>query len=72
MAAQCFGTWPSANDLSTGPFPVQEGYFLGVLFRPDGKTIAAGYIVADFGLAEVAWCCGTWPHANAWSTTHSR
>ena len=20
--------------------------------------------------AAAAWCCGTWPHANAWSTSH--
>ena len=49
------------------PLPVKEGEVQSVAFSPDGKTIAAGY---DGG-AAAAWCCGTWPHANAWSTSRS-
>ena len=41
---------------------------MSVAFSPDGKTIAAGYAPQ----AAAAWCCGTWPRANAWSTTPRR
>ena len=50
------------------PLPVKEGDVRSVAFSPDGKTIAAGYGAAA---ATAAWCCGTWPHANGWSTSHS-
>ena len=50
------------------PLSVKEGDVESVAFSPDGKTIAAGYVPAT---AAAAWCCGTWPHANAWSTSHS-
>ena len=49
------------------PLPVKEGWVESVAFSPDGKTIAAGFAV-DYGGA--AWCCGTRPRANAWSTSH--
>ena len=32
--------------------------------RPSPPDTAASATAA-------AWCCGTWPHANAWSTSHS-
>ena len=41
---------------------------MSVAFSPDGKTIAAGF--ADIATAA-AWCCGTWPLANAWATIRS-
>ena len=50
------------------PLPVNEGRVTSVAFSPDGKTIAAGY---DNASAAAAWCCGTWPHANAWWTSRS-
>ena len=51
------------------PLPVKEGDVRSVAFSPDGKTIAAGY--GATAAAAAAWCCGTWPHANAWSTSRS-
>ena len=49
--------------------PRERGRGTSVAFSPDGKTIAAGYCV---GSRPAAWCCGTWPRANAWSTSHFR
>ena len=51
------------------PLPVKEGAVWSVAFSPDGKTLAAGYGVT--ATASAAWCSGTWPRANAWSTSHS-
>ena len=51
------------------PLAVKEGWVGSVAFSPDGKTIAAGY--SGDGVVAVAWCCGTWPHGNDWSTSHS-
>ena len=53
------------------PLAVKEGSVASVAFSPDGKTIAAGYSASDGDGRAAAWCCGTWPHANAWSTSHS-
>ena len=55
--------------LADEPLPVKEGAFTSVAFSPDGKTLAAGYGVAS--AAAAVWCCGTWPHANAWSRSPS-
>ena len=110
---------------------MEEGRVTSVAFSPDGKTIAAGYGVADLletggeraggvvlwdvaarkrlvddplpvkegrvterglqprrqdhrgrirsrrlpeigGDVQAAWCCGTWPAASGWSTSHAR
>ena len=51
------------------PLAVKEGAVASVAFSPDGKTIAAGY--DRVRRTAAGWCCGTWPHANAWSTSHS-
>ena len=48
--------------------PRERGRRSSVAFSPDGKTIAAGLHAPQ---RRAAWCCGTWPHANAWSTSHS-
>ena len=43
-----------------------EGSVWSVAFSPDGKTIATGFTATSWA----AWYCGTWPHANDWSTSH--
>ena len=51
------------------PLPVKEGDVRSVAFSPDGKTHRGR--IRQRRLRPMAWCCGTWPHANAWSTSHS-
>ncbi len=53
--------------LGDEPLPVKEGDVRSVAFSPDGKTIAAGF----WRGGGAAWCCGTWPLANDWATSHS-
>ena len=70
-AAWCCGTWPRRKRLVDEPLAVKEGSVASVAFSPDGKTIAAGYRAGIRRPGRAGWCCGTWPRANAWSTSHS-
>ena len=49
------------------PLAVKEGDVVSVAFSPTARPSRP-----DSRRRRAAeWCCGTWPHANAWSTSRS-
>ena len=57
--------------LADEPLAVKEGHVRERGLQPRRQD-HRGRIQQPRRATAAAWCCGTWPHANAWPTSHFR